>query len=692
MHQLIEKLTGRKQILDITLSSNSPIFGSSTNLARALEAATVLPKLRIGLWPIRSKDKPEIAMGIGMILSLLLSRWRSIQIYRLLAQVSGEPNEYEWTIEQSQFGVDDWEIEGLNENVAIWGNLEHSADGYTLVIEVENDLSGIDETKTLSYSARTLSGIIAQLPDTTKSLAEYLDAGSPSPLLPDFEAEEWDADVLEALLKQIFNWERNLWLWMWGKTWLSEHILKEQELLVNAGQSQKCDLASWAIANSIARVFSSVFAPINDTLIPLAEEIATTFNDYPHAAVALSLALFRFGDPLRAYDLLETTLEAHPNDLVSWFTLAELYRQGNEVSQAMETFQRAIKGEIVSSSLYMRYADLLLLLDANNVMLNIGAHRTSISGRKFNEEVVLVGDEEYTPQLLIAEAVEAFRAALAIEPHNMEALLQLTLHLIELGSIDEIWDSFKQLVDLDQDGESVRAIVEVFYILDDIEPGISILQNAVSKNTERLSLQLSLAIAYLNDEQYEAAKSELNKARSLTTNPVILAEIERLLLPANDPEFEAQFGNITDLINAGAEVSAQDIEFLEDILDKAPLLAQAYILLAAAYQKWDEPEDALDVLLDGQKLLPQDAEIISALAEVLWESGEAELALDYLNKGLAANPTHAGLLALTGKYLFDDGQQDAAREFLQRAESLDSRHPLLIQARVYIARKVADQQ
>src|SRR4051795_11521708 len=64
---------------------------------------------RIGLWPIISDSESEIGtgIGIGLVLAALLEQWPSVSVYRLMTQVSDTPSNYQWKIEDTQFGVDD---------------------------------------------------------------------------------------------------------------------------------------------------------------------------------------------------------------------------------------------------------------------------------------------------------------------------------------------------------------------------------------------------------------------------------------------------------------------------------------------------------------------------------------------------------------------------------------------------------
>jgi tetratricopeptide (TPR) repeat protein len=283
------------------------------------------------------------------------------------------------------------------------------------------------------------------------------------------------------------------------------------------------------------------------------------------------------------------------------------------------------------------------------------------------------------------EAIEAYEAALETDPSNLNALYRQVMLLADMDEA-RLWPRFARLVEADESGEQVRSAIDSLYHLDDISPATHALQDAADRGKDRHDLYLNLAAAYLVAEKGALARAALEKARSLTQDEDALREIERLLLAARDPDFEARLGEITDLVNAGSSPSIRDVDFLEDTLEKAPRFGEVYLLLAKAYQLWGEPDAVLETLLDAQKKLPDDPDILEMLARVLWIAGEQKLAFDYLNRGLAANPQHIPLLSLTGRYLFENGQEEAARAFLARAEMIGPRHPALNDARVHIAR------
>ncbi|MBZ0303410.1 MAG: hypothetical protein K8J31_26950, partial [Anaerolineae bacterium] len=204
----------------------------------------------------------------------------------------------------------------------------------------------------------------------------------------------------------------------------------------------------------------------------------------------------------------------------------------------------------------------------------------------------------------------------------------------------------------------------------------------------RTDLYLNLSAVYLLDEESDAARQWLEKAQKLTDDEATRADIERMLLAADDPELETRLGEITDIVNAGNTLEVEDVEFLEQILKQVPSYAEVCVLLAKAYLNWEEVASALETLLDGYKYSSDDPEIVTLLSQTLWESGEEDLAFSYLNKGLIGSPHYVPLLALAGQCLFEDGQTDAARAYLLRAEAISPRDPALVRVRQHIGRSL----
>lgn len=647
------------------------IFGTIGDLSSTLEINK--PRLRIGFWPFRSSTNPEAALGLAAALAFALERYRDVRVYRLFARVEGDLENYQWDISQSQFDVDDWQLDDLDENIAIWGSLEQSDGSWKLDINIENDLLEEDDSlKTFTYEASLLSGLISRLIQIAEDIAGFIEPGEVKIVAPVYEDGTWDETNLKALLERAFDWELKLFLSIWGKPWM-DSIEADKNALIRAGQ-EVGQFGAWLVSRLVARALVVADEEASDTLVAYVDDLVDAFPDSLLPPIFLGSALYESGRVQEAYELLEAAIQEREDDADLYLTLGEIYRLGGRPGDAMSIFQEAIQSGKATPIIYVRYADLVLAMDTNNLLM---------------EDFVMIDADRIRADRMTHEAIEAYQAALDAQPDNLEALYRQLMQFLELGRADRrFWPGFERIVQIDKTGERVRGLVDAFYNLDDVTPAFKILKEAVARNPERADLPLNLAVAYLAAEQTDAAITHLNRARGLTDDPLILADIERLMLAAEDPDFETRLGEITDVVSAGNALSTEDVEFLEEAVERAPSFAEGYLLLAKAYIAWDEPATAIETLLDGHKRLPDDPEIAALLAQTLWEAGERASAFGYLNKGLGSNPNHVPLLALTGRYLFEDGQDDAAKAYLARAELIAPNDPVLTQVRIAISRMI----
>lgn len=670
MQHLAQKLIylRSKEIKD---SSVSVIFGSAGSMGRNLEQRA---PVRIGFWPIISDD-PRLSMGIASALALLLERWAGIIVYRLFARLEGDSQSYEWTLSQSQFDVDDWQLDGLDENVAIWGALTTTPSGVLLKLNIENDLADVDVSESevieREYQADNLGGLITMLPKIAVDVAQEVKVDS---LVSAMSFEQTGEGHIRPLLSDLFDWDLQLLLALWGKSWAEATIGDQHRRMVEAAKSAGRDWCAWAAASATAYAMQPGFGPVAEALIPLSLEMMETLEYNAVAATVIAPALFNHGAVQEAFDTLDYALESNPRSASAWSALAALYRRSGRFADAVEAIQAAIKQDVADAATYIRYADLLYRLDQEDWSI---------------EEVLLCDPAKAGRNPLKWEIVEALEHALRLDPDRPQILQLQLLRLIQLDTAERLWERFRQLVLLDKETTLLRSVVDALYEVRDVRPGIAILEDQCKKAPDRVDLLINLASLYLFAEDEDKALTVLQEAEDLTDDAGYLADIGRLMLSAEDPDFEMNIAELADVVGAGNALEVSDVDYLEEIAERVPTLTEAYIILAKAYLIWGEESTALEVLLDGQKHLPDDPELIEQLARILWDTGEQALALDYLDKGVQSNPDAVALLALSGQYLFEDGQTEAARALLSRAESLAPRHPVLEEVKQKIARLMA---
>lgn len=622
-------------------------------------------EVRIGLWPTLSNDHAASAMGLTAALAYLIESETTV-VYRVFTNVD-DSDGYDSGLELSQFDVDSWEIEGLDENVAVWGTLEPVANGFRWTIEAEDDRK--DDVKSLVYEAGHPSDFYTQLPVIARDLQAYLGISHNAPELV-FQTSSQETTA--RFLSSLFQWDSfALWLMDMAEvpTALIQQILED---LGNAAWQQNDSASQWLTIQAISRALTN---QTPDTATVVQEHLWSALSFEPTPAEYLSLAqgFLRVDQIDAVFDTLERGTAAHPDTATLVMAQALVNNQQKNAGETIRLLQTAVAlptAEDEQLAFYGRYVISLLQ-----------------QGMTLGKTVLYTGSNETNPTL--HEAYEALKRIKADSDYFAQAL-SLRLSLLDspigAGEPGEYWALFEQLVKVDPTGGYVRSRIDNLQQIDDLDPGFEILEDAVKKSPGRIDLKVTLALLALYADQNEMALNLLDEAGAMTQDPVMIADIERLVLEAEDPEFESHLGEIIDLINNGVLLQDSQIDFLEEAVHVAPHFVEGYVLLAKGYQTRKDPAAAVETLLDGSAQNPQDAEIAALLARHFWSANEHDLAFDYLNKGLKAAPDDVPLLALSGWFLSAVGQDEAARSMLARAEQINPRDAVLNEARREIAK------
>lgn len=676
----MDKLALKLMTLESTQQSSqvpSAIFGTAGSLSQSLNTR---PAFRFGMWPCISSTQPEVAMGFFTALANYLERWQAVRVYRLfINHEDASPEDFVWDISKSQFEVEEWHVEGLDENVGLWGTLEFEGDQWLLSLDIEyDDDSGDAEELSLTFRKSSLVALVNALPEITDEIIEALSIPGVTTEMPaSFDGSD---NELETLLKAIFKWEIATEIALWGRVMSEDEIVQQHEALIRAGTQRRNEFSAWAVSALTAHAMKPGFGNVATVIGYRALLVVDEFSNFPAPIRVIAAALYRAGRVQEGLGLLEQGTETHPSDPNIWITLAESKRLAGKLNDALDVFQSAVEEDAVSFILYARYASLLkaMTYDDWNV-----------------DEFILCDIDKVKSNQILWEIAEAYEEALRLEPENAEIMeLQIT-QLTELGAFDRAIRRFKQLMALDDEGDRIRQVIDSLYDydLDDevfLEDIVSALKQHLTE-TDDVKWKINLAAAYIVNGDDERARQLLETVQDETEDTALLIDISHLLLTIDDPDFEMRLTEMRQILDAGNELELKDVDYLEDILERAPTLSEIYILLSKAYLAMDEDDNALETLLDGQKEIPNDPDIIVNLAEVLWDTEEDELALDYLEKALDEHPNSIPLLASLGQYTFEVGDHDEARAYLARAEALAPTHPALVAARVKVTQLLQEE-
>lgn len=632
----------------------------AANAVRAARGYSASPEVRLGIWPIVSAQQPALAMGVANALALLLDRWSTLVIYRVFSRLD-VPDESPYARARTQFTVDDWVFDGLNDDAGLWGTLESESQGWTLTLELEsNDEEGI---QTFTASNANVAGLISDLPQLACAIAEALGVGVGGDKR-ELPAEAENSDHLRETLIAAFEFETVLQQAVFE---LGNQVTAAQRVLISAASAGDA-FCGW-IAALMSERGVQLGEKISEHLLPAAS-VAESLKGSAPAQIVMGRVLYAGGQRSQAVAVIEKALAEDDQLADGWMILASIFSQAGRVKDTVSVLQTSIENGSADARTFVSYAALLNVIDGQGLKV---------------DSVVLVDPAVYPRHVTAREAAAAYAEAVEREPEDLALQLSSWAQsLITLEDLESFWPVFNRLVDVDTDGGYVRAVIEDMHSLDDVRLGIQHIRALLTQEStpER---QVSLALLYLISGKEEDALNTLESAREVTDNPLLIAEIDRLWLIAQDPEIEAFIGECIDRLSSGAPLDEETVEELEDIIASAPHYGEAYILLARAYLAWKDSGAALEVLLDAQKHLPHDADVLELLGRTLWSTGQRDLALQYLQQGLVHHPDNVGLLVRVGQCLLELEDVEGARDYISRAELIEPQHPALRAARLKIA-------
>lgn len=675
-HDYAKKLTRIRQH-QTNNQTPSAIFGSIGELPQALMTR---PPIRIGLWPCNSEENPTVAMALWVAFAHLLERWGDIEVYRLFVRFEDAPEDFVWTMDKSQFDVEDWQLDSLDDNVGIWGTLTKQEEQWQLLVTREDDLTAdtadANDADEIELTATHIMDLFNQLPELAHRIAQTFGANRLNDLDQPYMITDRISETpqLITFFDYLVEWETSLLASLWGVEWDDHDIRSDMERLLNAAKAVPEQLVSWLAAKSFAQAMRPGYSLIGEVI---ADNLDTVIQalDSPRSVQILAQAMNDMGYAQRAYHLLESAITQQAT-MTTYATLAQIYIHNGLIQPAVATYQNAIAASLTDAPLFRAYGHALTVAYERDIPV---------------ERYVLIDENKYGEHLSRWEAVAAYESALVLNPDDIASRYLKLTELSEIAESEQvIWDNFAQLLEHDVRGNLVRDVIEGFYFMQDFTQPIQTIEKLIEQQPERPDLYTNLAALQMMADDHEQASTWLNKAHAIVTTTEDKADIERMLLSARDPQFEQRLGDISGILSAGRALDSDDVDFLENAVENAPHLVATRILLGTAYYLWHEYDDALEVFMDAQEILPDQPIIIDWLARILWHSGEREMAFTYLNRGLAAHPSNVQLLARVGQYLFDSHQLADARAYLGRAEDIDPQNASLNNVKKYIAQKMAE--
>lgn len=648
-HRYVALLTGQQmneQPSETPLAmGQSAIFGSTGRMSVSLQQAT--ENRRISLYPCLADGVGEAASGLLLSLGYLLSLPESVWVYPVLWQIGDDD-----TLENALFTPNDWVLDDLNDDVAIWGHLEQVEQGLQLHISVEDDATE-GELRVFERKADNWGALLAELPALSVEIADYLG------LKPRFNISSFPLTLSDQQARQfcetIFAYARAA-----HYSALTNTDFTEVNLYGVVNELSQPTVTAIA---TIALAYTALLNP-DANMYQESSERLTKWRD---GLYTFALTIIDSPSPSSAIltwclEQLEMSISTYPEMKENWTVLGLYYLKLQRPDLAIEVCQKAFESQIDEPPVYFIYFDALsAALEEGLRVERLSFVDAGISETSINQERLISLERGLT------------------KPDKSQ-VSRLAQYIVEANKLDRTQADkaiFSRLVELDGQGEEVDTVIQQLTFLEDVSWMIEPLEAAA--RTPSFMRLLNLARAYHLNDNAMACIVTLDKALALAKEPYQRAEAQLLRLESDVPSFQADLADMVNRIQRqSGDVYERDLEFLEYLVENAPDYMEGYLVLAAAYRRLDEPNTALEVLLDAEKASGGTPEIYLALAELLEQEDELSLAIENVRKGLDLAPMSVPLMAQAALLAYLSGDEDGAQAFLRRAHAVSPYHQRLI--------------
>ena len=478
---------------------------------------------------------------------------------------------------------------------------------------------------------------------------------------------------LPALLELVFGWNLDLYLYLWGVDWDETDVSAQFAEAQDIAAASVGDFAHWCLGMMALQLTQPGLEELGDAIEPLLHSaFGSGATETALAAAATGLSnLDRVDDALA---LMNRALsDAAPAGV--WHAAIEIALDAGRGADAVDFCQRALETGLQHSRLYEKYAELLLLAEANDWLI---------------EDVLLVDPDEVAEDEQITwEIIGALKRVTQLAPNNLAALQMALSHMVDVED-GELWDYFAMLVERDAESDFVPEVIDSLADLPDLSSAFDILGGRAKEPEANAHAFMQLAQLALVDENHELAEAQLRLCRERHENldDALELELQRLELSAAQPDFEAQVAEMKVMLNARRTASESQVDALENAIASAPRLVDLHLLLARCYSGWGDAESAREVLHEAMQSAGAHPRLSQSLALLQWRAREPAAAIKTLNDGLEDFPNDVGILAQMAAFLIENDQLDDARAYIERAESIAPSHQALWQLRQLIAEKV----
>lgn len=652
--RLVQLLVGEQSDGIETVGQSSAIFGSAARISPAGVPSN--RERHILIYPCQSQSVEDSSAATGLLL-VLGAQLVGLERVKVSPVVVREMPEGVWS--EAPFVPDDWLPDGLGEDALIWGDYSQADDQSRLTLWVD-DTNKDDELTVFEYTAPDFTALFHRLAEMAEQIAVHLGLYW---VLPPSESNTGVTDGISDFCVTLQSFYVDLL-----RALLDNHTLVKPDKLFTAGRFLKSYSADRAVGAALAHAVIFTGRAGQDPVFYL--DYVAAFERWTWAAaicaVVLSGQIDDDGYIVWCVEQLEAITTREPSIEANWAVLVMLYNQLARPDLAIDAAQKALGEQIRTASLMAAYADALRLAIEETIAVPTLALK-QVSGR--------VGEVDLRDEARLA--LETWLKTTGDRP-SPERVVEWVLMVAAVGGI-EAEKAFIRLIEVDPNSTSLDTVVLESQHHEDLRWLVSALQASANQHPTAFRVWLNLSRASLLVGETDAAGDAVEKALTLATDSSQRAEVQLVALERSLPSFAAEFADIIRrLQHINSTIYEKDLEFLEYVVEAAPDHMEGYLALAAAYRRQDEPDTALEVLLDAEKRRAGVPEVYLALSELFLAEDQLTLAIDYVRKGLDIAPNDVPLLAHAALLSFLSDDDEATQAFLGRAHGIAPYHPRIV--------------
>jgi tetratricopeptide (TPR) repeat protein len=419
---------------------------------------------------------------------------------------------------------------------------------------------------------------------------------------------------------------------------------------------------------------------------------ATLVHDPKSALVRARLAaeLVKVGNFAEARKLCEEAIKLDGKYLDSYLLLAGIQVAAKEYDSAIATYKSALKIDPKSR-------DALLYLGVT--LAEVGQTKEGITEL---EKLVKVKDSAesnidqsvafyylakvYEQSNQRDKAIKAYVTALKKRPGFSKAALALSDLYVAHKQVAKAYEVLEEAFAEGRSAEIAERLAERHLEQNDYQGAVTYLETLVDEDPTNENMKLRLSLVYWQVGWLDKAEALLKDLHDrYNASSEISYYLGELSLERGNfqqairyykqvgPDY-AKYDQMVSRVaftyrQQGKLVEAED--YLLDSIKKRPDVVAFYPLLAAVFEDEKKIDDARLVLEKGEKLFPNDENVLYYLGFTLDRLGQKDKALAKMEHLLSVNPDNANALNFVGYTLVElNTRMNEAEKFLARAVSL----------------------